>query len=242
MKFNVSQNPAQKAASTIAAQIDKYISEGEKVLWLLAGGSANAVYESMEDLLELNDYTNLTFILGDDRWAEDKNHPNANWPLFAYLPVFIKLEKLGANIKYILNSQSIKKDTQDFNDLIQNAVAQNYKIISLQGLGVDGHTAGITPANQADFTQAYDNNDWVVNHNLGGDFPNRITITFNTMAKADNVWLYAVGEKKKVILEKINELSRLNISELKNVLHQYPVMFLNQRSDLTIFTDQNINS
>ena len=99
----------------------------------------------------------------------------------------------------------------------------DYKIWNF-GIGIDGHTAGILP-----HTEAVNSSELVCAYNT--PLFDRVTITPKVIKELDEAIVFAMGENKWPILEKL---------EKEFPLEEDPSQILKQVKLLTIFTDKNI--
>lgn len=240
LKIIPSKNPALVIASETAKVINEKLSKKQKVLWLLAGGSAQAYYQLMSEILDFSlDFGGLTIALGDERYDRNPNHQTATWPVFEKLELFINLQQKGAKFFNILSGASLEEETKRFVSFLERAIAdKNFLLVSL-GIGADGHTAGIIPLDdQQLFESIYLNKGLAVGHTHGGAHPNRVTISPELIMQADRVLAYAVGKDKKPALETLKNLDQFfPETEWSSQLHNYPALYLTVKN-AEIFTDQ----
>lgn len=240
LKIILSKNPALAIANETAKVINDKLSKKQKVLWLLAGGSAQDYYQLMSDILDLRlDFSGLTIVLGDERYDQNPNHQTATWPVFEKLELFVILQKKGAKFFDILSGASLEEETARFSSFLEKAVAdENFLLVSL-GIGADGHTAGIIPLDDPQlFKSVYLNKGLAVGHAHGGAHPNRVTISPELIMKAGRVLAYAVGKDKKPALETLKNLDQFfPETEWSSQLHNYPALYLTVKN-AEIFTDQ----
>ncbi|MDP2637203.1 MAG: 6-phosphogluconolactonase [bacterium] len=109
------------------------------------------------------------------------------------------------------------------------------KIIITQGVGVDGHTAGILPfpENSEVFHKLFESKDKpLVEYEAKGTsaYPHRATVTLPFLReRVDHSVVYMVGEEKRSALERI--LAK------DGALHETPARIVREMRDATIFTD-----
>lgn len=173
--------------------IAKRLSNRQKVLWLVAGGSAMDVAVQAAALLKVNqNIGNLTVSLTDERYGPD-GHKDSNWeqlqakgfslPGARLVPVLLNLDLHGTvgNYKRFLNEEL---DEVDFS-------------IALAGMGPDGHIFGIKPGSPAVGSQetviGYEWDDFV-----------RITPTIKLIKRLDEVIIFAAGQEKHQQIDKLN--------------------------------------
>lgn len=107
-------------------------------------------------------------------------------------------------------------------------------IIATQGIGPDGHTAGIMPfpEDPARFRELFESpNVWVYGYDAGekNQYPLRATTTITFLKKIDHSIVYCVGENKR------EALSRVFSKEGTHA--ETPARILREMKNVVIFTD-----
>jgi 6-phosphogluconolactonase/glucosamine-6-phosphate isomerase/deaminase len=216
-----STEPAIEYAAT---SITRHLSSGQRVLWLLTGGSGIKTEVEISHLLSGHDLSNLSVGLTDERFplghSDFINHKDANWKQI--MDAGFSLEE--AKLVPVLKGKGIEATTEEFNkSLSELMLGSDYKI-GLFGMGADGHTAGILPGSPA----AIEKNGLACHYETA-DFI-RITMTFEAIKMLDEAVLCAFGEAKKPALENLRD---------KNLpLNDQPAQILKSIEKLTIFNDQ----
>jgi len=207
----------EPVVSYLVKTLVEHLRAGERVLWLLSGGSAIKVeLEVARELLGMP-LELLSVSLIDERYGP-VSHADSNWqqleaagfdlPGATLLPVLVGLGR----------DATVAKWGSSMDELLTSA---QYRL-GFFGIGPDGHTSGILPnslavaATGVDFS--YD----------GGGYQ-RITTTFTTILRLDEAVVYAVGEAKWPVLDRLNQ----NVA-----LADQPAQVLKQLDKLTVFTDQ----
>lgn len=201
----------------------------KRVLILCSGGSA------LNILGYINPYvlsSKITITVLDERFTNDPG--GRNFFLLKQTSFFKKAVSKGADF---ISTEPKKGET--LNELatrFDNALRLWHKkyydgyIIATQGMGKDGHTAGIFPqkANAKSFLKQFDSFDsWVVGYYAKNatQYPNRITTTLAFMRRQiDASIVYIAGEEKKEAWRKVlasrgslNETPARIIREMKSV-------------------------
>jgi 6-phosphogluconolactonase/glucosamine-6-phosphate isomerase/deaminase len=198
----------EPAAKSLYQTIDQKLKQGQKVLWLVSGGSAISVAVSAASLWKDNPVGGLSVALIDERYGP-VGHPDSNWAQLTAAGFSLP----GASLRPVLNGDDAAATTASYNQFIEEAlVGYNYKI-ALLGIGADGHTAGILPhspaVDSADFVSYYQASDY-----------QRITLTPKGLAILDEIIVFAPGAAK---LDAISDLRKdLSIADqpaqaIKNV-------------------------
>lgn len=210
----------EEPAQYLAVRIKEHLGRGERVLWLVSGGSGVHVGIRAAELMQGQDLSKLSVALTDERYGA-AGHADENWQQlldggFA-LP--------GATLYRTLTGDNRTVTTQKFGAwLDQQLDAADYRI-GLFGIGTDGHTAGIKPGSPAieasgeavDFT--------------GEDFE-RITMTFAPIERLDEVVLQAFGQNKEPVLRQL-------LTETLPLAEQ-PAQVLKRVKTCTLFTDVEV--
>ncbi|MCA9383842.1 6-phosphogluconolactonase [Candidatus Dojkabacteria bacterium] len=242
MEIITTTEPHIKIADTIAKSILNQLGAGNKVLLLTAGGRAHKVYDELARLLNNNDLANLTVSLGDEHWSMNKEDDATSWSNFSDLNFWSVVIKNNGRVYDIIQGQGQDTDSDLFDTFLEEQISSGAYVISWQGMGADGHTAGILPNTKEEFSQIYLQNRYSVAHDQGGKTPLRVTITPKLIESTKEIYVYAVGEEKKEMLTKMRDLINDYPGELwEQNLHNYPVLYL-ALADSTIFTDQAITS
>lgn len=112
-------------------------------------------------------------------------------------------------------------------------------VITLMGIGLDGHTAGIMPfpEDPNKFSELFEpplggeTAKWVVGYDAGkkNQYPHRLTATISFLKnKIDYAFVYVSGENKKDILKKV--LNSKNLAE-------YPASVIHSMKSVGLYTD-----
>jgi len=198
---------------------DKIISEleiGHRVLWLVAGGSSIGVIVATSKKIMSHDHKNLRVTLTDERYGS-MGHPDSNW-LQLFSAGFILPE---ATLIPVLADYDFQETAQVFAKNLEKELAEVDYVIGLFGIGPDGHTAGILPNSPAVFS-----NELTCSYDAGNF--KRVTITPRMIPFFNEAIVYAQGEAKWPILEKMNQ--EISITD-------QPAHVLKKIDKLTIFTD-----
>jgi 6-phosphogluconolactonase/glucosamine-6-phosphate isomerase/deaminase len=215
-EFHTSENPKEQASEYITNVLKDHLIKGEKVLWLVPGGSAIAVAVMISKELQDFDCKNLTISLTDERYGEI-GHNDSSW---------YQLEKAGfsvpgAQLYPVLQGKNIEETVGEYNNTLKNFIDEADFIIGLFGIGADGHTAGILPG-----SPAVESSDLAFGYQGGNYY--RITVTPTIIPFIDEVVVYATGEEKKETLEKLKG---------DNTFLEQPAQCLKQAGKFIIFNN-----
>jgi len=205
----------------LTAAISSHLATGEKVLWILSGGSGGKVCIEVSKRLT-GDLSGLITTLSDERFVP-VGDPDENWQQLLDGGFSVP----GAKTYRPLQGKNRATTATDFGAWIETAFARADYSIGLFGIGTDGHIGGLKPG-----TSAVDATGWATDFK-GNDFE-RITMTFDAIKQLDEVVLQAMGPDKTVVLD--------------TLLHQdvpittQPGQILKSFSTSTIFTDYKENA
>lgn len=203
------------------------------VLFLSSGGSVFQLLENVpEDVLGKH----LTLSVLDERFSQDPTINN-----FLQLSVtdfYCNVARAGCNLISTVpnDGESIDSLASRFEHGLRSWRAQHPhgSILITQGVGSDGHTAGIMPypEDKGHFHQLFESKRWVVGYHAGGKnpHPERVTATITFLKEAvDLSIVYAAG------LEKGNALERL-YAKNENAA-SLPASVIWQMKKVKMFTD-----
>ena len=210
-------HPVEEATDNIVKVLKLHLEKGDRVLWLLSGGSGINVAIRASKKLEGIDLTNLFVGLTDERYGL-VGHKDENWQQL----LDNSLSLPGANLYRTLTGQDIDQTTTAFDNWLKSQLEKSDYKIGIFGFGADGHTAGIKPDSSAvsapNLAASF----------IGDDFE-RITVTFKTIKQLDEVVIQASGINKLPI---IRDLMNSNIP-----LNKQPVQILKLVPHATLYTN-----
>lgn len=182
------------------------------ILLMVSGGSSI----SLLDNIKLAD--NITLTVLDERYEDESNFAQVSH-------LTNRLIDPGA-----VGGESLEETATRFENNIKEWRENNPsgKIIITQGMGGDGHTAGIFPSFK-------ETDKWVVGYEVNtNQFPKRITVTPSFLInEVDTSIVYISGESKKEALEKVLDES--------GSLSETPARIIREMKDATIFTDIDLS-
>ncbi|MBI2641965.1 MAG: 6-phosphogluconolactonase [Candidatus Wildermuthbacteria bacterium] len=192
------------------------------VLFLSSGGSALQLLDEIDTTCLPK---NLTVGVLDERM--DVEPKNSNRAQFKISPFFMKLQERNVPFHDLLSDEySFFLSTEKYPD---------GKVIITQGVGADGHTAGIVPFPEDPkmFRQLFENEDRsavVYEAEEKNEYPHRATATISFLRQeVDHSVVYMVGEEKREALERI-------LAD-EGTLYETPARIVREMQNVTIFTD-----
>lgn len=181
-----SQEPA---ASYIAGKLRSHLEAGERVLWLVSGGSvlrlAAAVARSLADA----PLGQLTVSLTDER-PGPVDHPDSNWR--GLMGTGFSLPR--ATLHPVLTGDGTKSETAAFNRFLREQLERADYSLGVFGIGPDGHTAGLPATHAAPSNQLAD-------YYEAGSF-RRISSTPEAISRLHEAVAFVMGEAKHPQLER----------------------------------------
>lgn len=203
------------------------------LLLLFAGGSWLKIMDRIKPELFSS---RITLGMSDERFSPDPKVNN-----FAQLRSTLFFEKLQEKEVYFIDTrpgarEGLEELAMRFEQTLKTWIKEHPKgkIFLTQGMGQDGHTAGIMPypEDKETFQGLFENeNRWVVGYNAGkkNEYPLRLTITLPFLRITDYSVAYIVGQEKK---EALNRLLQEQGS-----LEQTPARIMREMKEVALFTD-----
>lgn len=221
----------QKAADKINSLLEKY--KKSTVLLLFSGGSAFSLISLVDDKYLAK---NLTVGMLDDRYTYQEKVSN-----------FGQFARKGFYQKAMLRETSVIDSRIRRHELLPdlgrrmgNALKAwrknnpNGKIIITQGIGSDGHTAGIMPypEDKEMFKKYFEKKKWITAYDAGSktEHSQRVTVTFPFLTEqVDHSIVFVVGKEKKQVLK--------SILDEKSEPNEFPGRVIHQMKDVYLFTN-----
>lgn len=229
MKTQISEKPDKEAGEYVSLMLEKH--RGEDVLLLLSGGSALSI---LAHILPEHITSQVTIGLCDERFTIDPQ--GNNFLLFQETQFYKTASKAGAKF---LSSYPNENEQQDaFADRIRQSIETYFfahpesYALGIFGIGEDGHTAGIFPMNEEEFTATYKTSDFYIPIiQQSNAYPLRSTITPAFIEEVlDDVVLYAVGTNKCDNI--LNYMYNRTFAE-----HEIPALIPASHPQSVLFTD-----
>jgi 6-phosphogluconolactonase/glucosamine-6-phosphate isomerase/deaminase len=216
MKFYKINSP-ETVINYIAKAIADHLGKGEKVLWLLSGGSAIKLECEIASRLAGGDVSKLNVTLIDERFGL-VGHSDSNWKQLELSAFSLP----GAKLYPVLTGKDMEQTARDYAKTFQVLADEADYVLGQAGLGPDGHILGIKPGSPAlgsdKLVEAYDWDDY-----------RRITLTARAMEMMDEIVVYAAGAEKREQLLKL---------QIDIPADEQPAQLLKQHPKAIIFSDQ----
>lgn len=183
-------------AHTIAMQLKNAIAQHGRASLAVSGGSTP---KALFKLLSETDiqWSNVDLSLVDERWV-DSESTDSNERLLR--TCFARANAIDVNIIGMKSAApSIEQGVTDYQQRL-TSIKQPFDVLIL-GMGNDGHTASWFPdATETVNALSADCQQSVAATNPISQSTQRITLTFPTVAEANNLYVHITGEEKKQVL------------------------------------------
>jgi 6-phosphogluconolactonase/glucosamine-6-phosphate isomerase/deaminase len=211
----------------LIATLTQHLNAGERVLWLVPGGSAIAIAAAVAEELRAKPYPNLVITLTDERYGEP-GHPDSNWRKLLEAGLVIP----GATmLPVLMPGASLEATAATFARTLEGRLAGADFALGLFGIGPDGHTSGILPHSPAvtatQLAVGYDGR-LLPPVTPGGPQFERVTTTPPAIARLHEAVVYAVGQDKWPVLDTLRTHKPLS---------DQPAQVLKQVHQVTVFND-----
>ena len=212
--YQLASDAQSACALSLLSQLKK--GNGRPIFLFYSGGSSLSVLSSFIRHYQESPFAcQITLCAVDERF--DPQYSNYQTMKDTYPDIIPNIESFGWNCidtsphhrnEYIL--------AEWINEKITNCFDTAPLVYTLLGMGEDGHIAGIMPfEDEMEFSTLFMNSTGYVAYSAEGKnkFPRRCTATFPLLERSENIFLYAVGQKKVDVLEQIQKsLSPLHLS------------------------------
>ena len=218
-------NPPQEAGGHIVRHIQESTTP---VLCLLAGGSALDIfaYITLDDEAK----SRTIFMMGDERGSRERKIGNYTQLVDRY--------GAEATTSVVDTSMSIGETLDQYSarlsEIIRETIYKNQisSIVSIQGIGADGHTSSIFPMRNDRFQETYEADGPYVPVRMKG-------LTIDSRASLTPSWLlnnvdlmigYAIGDTKAAVIRRLLERTEYE-------LHDMPASLLTKHPNSHLYTD-----
>lgn len=219
MELITTKTPIDDAALLVTERLRQHLARGERVVWLLSGGSSMRIAVRVAELLGEVDVSKLAVTLTDERYGP-VGHADENWQQLTEAGFSLD----GALLYRPLHGRSIEATTSEFAAWLEHQLSHADYTVGVFGIGADGHTAGIKPD-----SVAVDSTSWAA-YFQGDDFQ-RITMTCAAIRNVNEAVVQVSGPEKAGIIHEVMQVSRPLNAQPAQILKAVPVV--------SIFSDQS---
>ena len=228
-----SETIAQHTEQFIIHELQAYLARGKSLL-LLSGGSAGKEVAPLltQRFSTIKHLNNLTIGLVDERFGPP-GHADSNMLVIKESGLAEIVERNRGTVMWPLQSDSMTKDTvvKAYNSQITRRFGScNGRTLGVFGIGEDGHTAGIKPLPKETFNSIFTDSPALVTGYRAKDYE-RITLTPLGINQITMAVIFAIGEKKQAVLEKLVGPTKCNE-------HEFPAGIFRKHKNVHVFTDQ----
>ena len=200
---------ASAAAENAVEILQEAIIRNGEAYWVLAGGSSPiaAYKELVQDYADAVDWSKVTVLIGDERFVP-LDHEDSNWgtimKIFDANEYFKDMVRIEPDIL-----STIELTAQSYESRIQSLAIDQFDLVWI-GVGEDGHTLSLFPANPALVDEA---STWVVSVHHAPKLPSeRFSLSLEAMRHVTELVIFATGASKKNILRQARLKGGLPIS------------------------------
>ena len=190
------KKPAGTAILALASELVQHLEAGERVLWLVSGGSNIEHQLSVLAMLASQsvDTTRLTLFPVDERYGHS-GHADSNMAKL----ISGKPAESSAEIINILSDNLSFSDTeQTYLETYRSLCQKADFCLATLGIGKDGHTAGVLPESIGVYTT-----EPIVGYS-GPDYQ-RLTLSLDAITSCDSITVLCYGEDKADALTQLHD-------------------------------------
>lgn len=227
------RNPSQMAAAYLDSLFIRYSQKA--ILFLVSSGSALEILKYIDTKLISN---RCTVGVLDERYSTDP--AVSNYAQLSATEFFQKAKENGARtiFTFPLYNETQKGLADRWETSLRSWRRDNINgvVIITQGIGTDGHTAGVMsyPEDPKTFEKLFRGDNWVASYNASGKnpYPLRVTTTLSFLKTVNHSIVFVKGIEKAEILKKVMASS--------GVLHKVPARLIHHMKQVDLFTDIKI--
>jgi len=214
MQFIKTNNP-DLGTDSLYQRLTEHLENGEKVLWLVSGGSNVELSTVIMQRLSPSLTVNLSILLTDERFGPT-GHADSN---------AVQLLLAGFNHKQatvlpvLVGIPSLNDSLTRYESTARQALTEADYIIGQFGIGADGHIAGILPnspaVDSADFVAAYQSDPYL-----------RLTLTARALKRLSVAFVFVYGDNKRQALEQLRDTTASYTTQPSQILKELPEAYV----------------
>jgi 6-phosphogluconolactonase/glucosamine-6-phosphate isomerase/deaminase len=235
-------NDAQPVVDYLYQVLQQKLGSGQRVLWLLTGGSAMGVAVTVAQQLHVQHVPTdqLSISLIDERYGPI-GHADSNWQQLADKGFDLP----GATLLPVLDGQSLAGTAAAYDAMLHQAFDASDYALGFFGIGPDGHVAGILPGSPAltagneQLATGYEDSEITAPPTEGVKRGvARLTITPAAILRLDEAVCLAMGEPKKSAIKQLQQFQQIDNGSGGAPAIDLPASLLANVPKTTVFTDQ----
>lgn len=216
----------EQGIADLGRRLTSKLSKGQRVLWLLSGGSNIAASVRVMQGLPDEITHGLTLSLIDERYGPP-GHADSNWEQLQRGGLATKQARTLPVLQPGLN---LAQTRDRYDTMIKTAFTENDVVIGQLGIGDDGHIAGILPHSVATGSGTYTGQEsvmaspWIIAyHGLPFD---RLSLSFAALQRLTTAYVFAFGPAKRPALHRLYNDSLPLIEQPAQILKKIPETYL----------------
>jgi len=209
----------KEEGAKIAFELLKKIVNKETVMFLSGGSSPKDLYKLISND-KSHSVSPLAFCTVDERWGSP-GHKDSNELMIEQTGLYKYAAgacgAAGIEVHKILGGILNRNETANrYNVVLEGVLARAESSVTIMGIGVDGHTAGIAPGiklGAKSLVEDYSHvaSDW--------QYPERITLTPKALEIIEKHIILAYGEEKLLALRALIKGNNENYSRLEGTVY-----------------------
>lgn len=206
----------EDGVADLTERLVRELAGGQRVLWLVSGGSNIPASVHIMDSIPLKLSGNLSVMLADERYGA-VGHPDSNWAQL--MQAGFKGDK-ATLLPTLKKGLGFEQTIKHYNRMAAQAFVDNEVVIAQLGIGDDGHIAGILPGSPA--TAKTDAP--VVGYR--GEPLTRLTLTFAGLRHVTAAYAFAFGSNKHKALSSLQRQTLPLDRQPSQILKELPEAYL----------------
>ena len=193
MQFIKTVDP-ELGTNSLHQRLTEHLESGEKVLWLVSGGSNIQLSTAIMQRLSPSLTVNLSILLADERFGP-AGHADSNATQLLQAGFS---HKQATILPVLVGVSTLEDSLSRYETITRQALSDADYVIGQFGIGADGHIAGILPNSPAvdspDFVAAYQSDPYL-----------RLTLTVRAIKRLSAAFVFAYGDSKHQALEQLRD-------------------------------------
>lgn len=212
---------AQPVIRYLTEIIQSHLSAGERVTWIVTGGSAISIAAMVSQNLATTDTSRLSITLTDERYGLP-GHADSNWQQLLNGGFSLP----NAHLYPVLRGKELIDTVDDYREILRQVIEEADYTIGLFGIGPDGHIASLFPGYPAlNEAASYA----VIVENSPKPPPLRISMSPVAVRAVDEAVMYIAGPDKTEVITSLRTPKPSS---------EQPAQLLKQIPTSIIFNDQ----